>query len=98
MVDYSLAELAYYEKIREFNRGQCQQGARTLCFFDYKLVPEKLKVAKNLECLPESRKDYHPDLENPVVDLVHPSLYPLQYGITPIVEDVENDHVSFYVD
>lgn len=29
--------------------------------------------------------DYHPGSDKQVVDLVHPSLYPLQYGVTPVV-------------
>ena len=28
--------------------------------------------------------DYHPNSSNQVIDLVHPSLYPLQYGGTPV--------------
>jgi hypothetical protein len=29
--------------------------------------------------------DYHPKSNNQVIDLVHPSLYPLQYGISPVL-------------
>lgn len=29
--------------------------------------------------------DYHPGSNNQVIDLIHPSLYPLQYGVTPII-------------
>lgn len=102
LVDYALAELAYYDKIRELTGGQYQQGAKPLCFYGDNTVPEELKAefvkgAKKLEDVPESRKDYHPGSDNRVLDLVHPSLYPLQYGITPVVEDMENDHVGFDV-
>lgn len=31
--------------------------------------------------------DYHPNTNNQVIDLVHPSLYPLQYGVTPVFND-----------
>ncbi|CAH6722763.1 hypothetical protein CLIB1444_11S00584 [[Candida] jaroonii] len=32
-------------------------------------------------------KDYHPGSNNQVLDLVHPSLYPYQYGKTPTITD-----------
>lgn len=45
--------------------------------------------------MPEGLKDWHPGSDNRVLDLVHPSLYPLQYRVTPVVADLENDHVGF---
>ena len=58
---------------------------------DYK-VPESLKeVLKSavvpLETIPEVYKDYHPGSDNKVIDLVHPSLFPLIYGRSRILPD-----------
>ncbi|PKY08619.1 hypothetical protein P168DRAFT_278187 [Aspergillus campestris IBT 28561] len=55
-------------------------------------VPEDLQQALRdavapLENVPEDEKDYHPGSDNKVVDLVHPSLYPLVYGHTRILPD-----------
>ncbi|KAL1977716.1 hypothetical protein VTN31DRAFT_575 [Thermomyces dupontii] len=49
-------------------------------------LQERLKKAvRPLEEVPE--KDYHPGSDGKVVDLVHPSLYPLVYGRTKILPD-----------
>ncbi|KAG8680846.1 hypothetical protein FRC08_016006 [Ceratobasidium sp. 394] len=52
-----------------------------------KIVPAALKeilVAEvsNLEDVPDSEKDWHPRSNGLVLDLVHPSLYPIVYGRT----------------
>lgn len=36
-----------------------------------------------LENVPEKDKDWHPDSDQQVLDLVHPSLYCLVYGVSP---------------
>lgn len=48
-------------------------------------IPTDLKAAlrkavKSLENIPEIYKDYHPGSDGQVLDLVHPSLFPLIYG------------------
>lgn len=49
-------------------------------------LQERLKQAvRPLEEVPE--KDYHPGSDEKVVDLVHPSLYPLVYGRTKVLPD-----------
>ncbi|KAJ5578198.1 uncharacterized protein N7459_007162 [Penicillium hispanicum] len=40
-----------------------------------------------LEDVPEEQKDYHPGSDEKVVDLVHPSLFPLVYGRTRILPE-----------
>ena len=55
-------------------------------------IPQDLQQALReavapLENVPEDEKDYHPGSDNMVVDLVHPSLYPLVYGHTRILPD-----------
>lgn len=37
--------------------------------------------------MPEERKDWHPGSAGKVLDLVHPSLWPLQYGRTRLTKD-----------
>ncbi|KNE70967.1 hypothetical protein AMAG_15229 [Allomyces macrogynus ATCC 38327] len=44
-------------------------------------------VADQLENVPDSRKDWHPRSNNQVLDLVHPSLFPLVYGRTRILKN-----------
>jgi hypothetical protein len=55
-------------------------------------VPIKIKEAlqgavENLEAVSESSKDYHPGSDGKVLDLVHPSLFPLIYGKTRVLPD-----------
>jgi len=55
-------------------------------------VPESLKDALKsavapLENIPEVYKDYHPGSDGKVIDLVHPSLFPLIYGRSRILPD-----------
>ncbi|KAL3441290.1 hypothetical protein BJX65DRAFT_288823 [Aspergillus insuetus] len=38
-----------------------------------------------LENVPEENKDYHPGSDNTVIDLVHPSLFPVVYGRTRVL-------------
>ncbi|KAL8797147.1 MAG: hypothetical protein Q9195_000614 [Heterodermia aff. obscurata] len=54
------------------------------------MVPEHtrealLKAVKSLEDIPEREKDWHPGSDEQVLDLVHPSLYPLVFGQTRIL-------------
>ena len=56
------------------------------------IVPEALKThlkaaISPLENIPDREKDWHPGSEEMVLDLVHPSLYPLVYGQTRILFD-----------
>ncbi|EDR01452.1 uncharacterized protein LACBIDRAFT_295569 [Laccaria bicolor S238N-H82] len=54
-------------------------------------VPESVRLAlveavKPLEDIPDRLKDWHPGSEEKVLDLVHPSLFPLVYGRSKILE------------
>ncbi|KAG9124132.1 hypothetical protein FRC07_012717 [Ceratobasidium sp. 392] len=62
-----------------------------------KLVPAALKNslvvgAAKLENVPESEKDWHPRSNDMVLDLVHPSLYPIVYGRTLAYPEGSTDH------
>ena len=55
------------------------------------IVPESLKLellaaVTELEDVPDRHKDWHPGSNGKVLDLVHPSLYPLIYGRTRVLE------------
>ena len=43
------------------------------------------KAVRILEDVPESEKDWHPGSDGKVLDLVHPSLFPLIYGTSKIL-------------
>ncbi|KAK8067304.1 hypothetical protein PG997_014051 [Apiospora hydei] len=54
------------------------------------MVPAELQQAlltavKPLEDVPENQKDWHPGSDNQVLDLVHPSLFPLVYGLSRVL-------------
>ncbi|EED16740.1 conserved hypothetical protein [Talaromyces stipitatus ATCC 10500] len=46
-----------------------------------------LEAVAPLEDVPDNKKDYHPGSDMKVVDLVHPSLFPVVYGRTRILPD-----------
>ncbi|KAJ5987197.1 hypothetical protein N7451_011562 [Penicillium sp. IBT 35674x] len=55
-------------------------------------IPEELRKAlvdevALLENIPDDQKDYHPGTDQKVLDLVHPSLFPLVYGRSRILRD-----------
>lgn len=53
----------------------------------FELQKELKDAARPLEDVPEEEKDYHPGSDQKVVDLVHPSLFPVIYGRTRILPD-----------
>ncbi|KAI0875172.1 hypothetical protein GGS24DRAFT_500123 [Hypoxylon argillaceum] len=49
-------------------------------------LAEQLKTAvKPLEDVPDYKKDWHPGSERKVLDLVHPSLFPMVYGTSRVL-------------
>ncbi|KAH9475906.1 hypothetical protein JR316_0011467 [Psilocybe cubensis] len=59
---------------------------------DYAVSPElKIELQNAVKAfedkIPEHLKDWHPDSDEKVLDLVHPSLYPLVYGLTRVLPD-----------
>ena len=46
-----------------------------------------MEAVAPLEDVPGSRKDWHPDSDGKVLDLVHPSLYPVVYGRSMVLRD-----------
>ncbi|KAF8198398.1 hypothetical protein K438DRAFT_2016443 [Mycena galopus ATCC 62051] len=86
MIDYVLTELDGYAKIADNERG-IERACFDAIWYSDRLVPndvlERLKsAAKELEDVPEDKKDWHPRSNKQVLDLVHPSLYCVVYGRT----------------
>ncbi|EUC63141.1 filamentous muscle protein titin-animal, related protein, putative [Rhizoctonia solani AG-3 Rhs1AP] len=97
-IDYVLKELDGYANLRDE-----ASGAEVSCYDKIwqsdTLIRASLKeqlvagVAK-LENVPESEKDWHPRSNGQVLDLVHPSLYPIVYGHTLSYPEDSNDRDS----
>jgi hypothetical protein len=90
MVDWCIDELRYKAKVFE------ETGAVTVYNGDVvksdTAVPAALKTMLReavapLEEVPAREKDWHPGSDEKVLDLVHPSLFPLVYGRSRILPD-----------
>lgn len=88
MLDYTFDEL-------QFRASRLKETGQ-VAMLDMGVVKSDVAISKDLqERLKEavrpleevSEKDYHPGSDEKVVDLVHPSLYPLVYGRTKILAD-----------
>ena len=90
MFDYVIEELRY--KAGVFNKtGSVNVYTGDVVKSD-RAIPESLReqvkaLTARLENVPDSRKDYHPGSDDLVLDLVHPSLFPLMYGRSRILSD-----------
>ncbi|KAK4221203.1 hypothetical protein QBC38DRAFT_139315 [Podospora fimiseda] len=51
------------------------------------LQKELQEGVKVLEDVPNHKKDWHPGAEDSVLDLVHPSLFPVIWGVTRVLEE-----------
>ncbi|KAJ7136136.1 hypothetical protein C8R44DRAFT_869805 [Mycena epipterygia] len=86
MIDYVLDELDGYAEIADSERG-IERGPFEGIWYSDHLFPEDLNqrlrsAVTILEFVPEADKDWHPGSKGKVLDLVHPSLYPIVYGRT----------------
>lgn len=96
LIDYVLKELEYYKHLeKEFGEGAFSPGVDEHVFVGQNPVEDDLKqTLKQLveKLLEEGKpKDWHPGSDEQVLDLVHPSLHPLQYQLTPVLpEDYPN--------
>ena len=90
MVDWCIEELRFKAKIFE-KTGMVTAYDGDVVKSDYAVI-EDLKGAlrdavKPLEDIHHSRRDWHPGSNETVLDLVHPSLFPLVYGQSRILPD-----------
>ncbi|KAL1745925.1 hypothetical protein HDZ31DRAFT_81609 [Schizophyllum fasciatum] len=88
MINYTLGELEGYAQLRDEETG-IEYGPYDRIWLSDKLIPDDLRselqaAIKPFEDVPEAKKDWHPGSNNQVLDLVHPSLYPIVYGKTQI--------------
>lgn len=89
MFDWAIAEVRY--KAELFKRFDCVEALDGVWKSDT-IVGEDLrkaleKAVEPLEDVPADKKDWHPGSNSQVLDLVHPSIYPLVYGQSQILED-----------
>ncbi|KAK9791446.1 hypothetical protein SCARD494_07629 [Seiridium cardinale] len=59
---------------------------------DEALRAQLISAAEPLRNVPDTQKDWHPNSNEQVLNLVHPSLYPLVHGKTPVLS--RGGHVS----
>ncbi|KAL2827946.1 hypothetical protein BDW59DRAFT_159904 [Aspergillus cavernicola] len=90
MINYIIEELKW--KAKQYGKtGIVTAYDPGVVKSDVAILPELQKqlreAVKPLENVPEDEKDYHPRSDMKVVDLVHPSLFPLVYGKTRILRD-----------
>lgn len=94
MADYCLEELKY--KADVFNKTGCVSLYHGDVVKSDVAIPKDLQEALKtavapLENIPDHMKDWHPDSNEVVLGLVHPSLYPLIYGPSRIVTSQKLD-------
>ncbi|GFF34443.1 hypothetical protein IFM46972_04225 [Aspergillus udagawae] len=90
MIEYIFAELRW--KSTEYKKTGILTSYDPGVVKSDVAIPKELKqqlrdLVKPLEDVPEEEKDYHPGSDDKVVDLVHPSLFPLVYGRTKVLGD-----------
>ncbi|KAF8601401.1 hypothetical protein BDV93DRAFT_608140 [Ceratobasidium sp. AG-I] len=94
-VDYVLQELGGYANLRDEETG-AEVSCHDCIWQSDRLVPPSLRElliagVSKLENVPASEKDWHPRSNGQVLDLVHPSLYPILYGRTLAYPDDSDD-------
>lgn len=88
MIDYCFEELRY--KAKAFRRTRIVTVYDGDVVKSDSIVPYELKVALRsaaapLENVAPNQQDWHPQSDGLVLDLVHPSLFPVVYGKTRIL-------------
>ncbi|KAJ7638379.1 hypothetical protein FB45DRAFT_1023175 [Roridomyces roridus] len=86
MINFVLTELEAYARLSDPVLG-IESGPFDAIWYSDRLIPmqvsQRLREAIiELEDVPEELKDWHPRSNRQVLDLVHPSLYPVLYGRT----------------
>lgn len=85
-IDYVFDELKYYDSIRD---GSIEMSSVDEVWQSDHLIPNDLKQSlmdyvQIFENIPDKDKDWHPNTNNQVLDLIHPSLFPYVNQITRI--------------
>jgi hypothetical protein len=91
MVDWCIAELQFKAKAFQENGGLVSVYNGDVVKSDTAVPPElqeSLRAAvAPLEDIPDRLKDWHPGSDDIVLDLVHPSLFPLVYGRSKVLKE-----------
>ena len=99
IIDYVFKELQWYEDV-EKDLNTFQIGCDYRIAYSDGAVNETLKKSFSIgaQKLVESfgsNIDYHPGSHNQVIDLVHPSLYIVQYDKTPVLKNGQLEIVKY---
>ncbi|KAL8888570.1 MAG: hypothetical protein Q9215_004019 [Flavoplaca cf. flavocitrina] len=88
MFDWIIAEVRYKaELFKHFNCIEALDGVwKSDSLISMELGKALEKAVRLLEEVPEIEKDWHPGSNGQVLDLVHPSIYPLLYGQSRILD------------
>ncbi|KAF8656134.1 hypothetical protein AX16_002736 [Volvariella volvacea WC 439] len=89
MFDWCLEELAYRAE-KSYNTGYISiipGVVKSDKMVDSDLNAQLRDAVRVLEDIPEGKKDWHPGSDEKVLDLVHPSLFPLVFGKSRFLED-----------
>ncbi|PIA14487.1 hypothetical protein COEREDRAFT_47022 [Coemansia reversa NRRL 1564] len=88
-IDYVFDELAYYATLHVPESGIMLSAVERVWISDNLIddatTQELKRYAAILEDVPEKDKDWHPNSNEQVLNLVHPSLYPLIYKSSSIL-------------
>lgn len=89
-MDYVIDELRW--KAEQFKKMRCVLVYNGNVVKSDNVISPELKASliagvKVLEDVPEKKKDWHPGSNKQVLDLVHPSLFPLIYGRSRVLTD-----------
>ncbi|KAJ2081079.1 hypothetical protein H4R24_002605 [Coemansia sp. RSA 988] len=90
-IDYVFDELAYYVTLHVPGSGIMLSAVEKVWVSDTLIndatAQELKRYAAILEDVPDKDKDWHPDSDDQVLNLVHPSLYPLIYTSSSILSE-----------
>ncbi|ODV58248.1 DUF4246 domain-containing protein ASCRUDRAFT_9517 [Ascoidea rubescens DSM 1968] len=90
LIKYVFDHLKYFHYIQSVTEDKYDCGLIDYIFCKDDIINPDLKTkflksAQNLEA--NEPKDYHPNSNDQVLDLLHPSLYTLRYGYSPVLID-----------
>ncbi|GMM37517.1 hypothetical protein DASC09_048420 [Saccharomycopsis crataegensis] len=85
LFEYTIKELSWYEKLEKEYKGNLKICMDDRICSSETLVNGKIKANLKTQSIELEKSfgdkiDYHPGSQNQVIDLVHPSLFPLVYG------------------
>lgn len=89
-IEYVFDEMAYYQKLcgsgdSNIIQSAVEQAWQSDTLIDTETLEELKEHVKILEDVPEIHMDWHPNSNDQVLNLIHPSLYPIVYGHTPLL-------------